>query len=282
MRNAPPPVHPGLVCPDILAGVGHGSHICAFYETKDDLIDLVLPFLAAGYGRDELCVWVTPDSISADEVRSRAREVALASRIEIHRTGDVYQKEGRFLRDQAISFWDQSEQRARALHCSGARGAGDTCWLAPNDWHRFLEYEAYVNSLIANKPVALLCTFPISHGKIGDAFDVARAHDFAIAKRRDTWELVAAPAVAPDRQSELMDAATRVALLTGRERQVLDAIIDGRPNKVIATDLGLDVRTIEAHRARLVRRLGVRTIVEAVRLGTLATLVTQTRHCPTR
>lgn len=51
---------------------------------------------------------------------------------------------------------------------------------------------------------------------------------------------------------------------------MLDAIIDGRPNKVIAYELSLDVRTIEAHRTRLMRRLGVRTMVEAVRLGTLA------------
>jgi DNA-binding CsgD family transcriptional regulator len=282
MRNAPPPVHPGLVCPDILAGVSHGSHICAFYETQDDLIDLVLPFLAAGYGREELCVWVTPDSISADEVRSRAREVDIEPGIEIHRARDIYHQEGRFRCEQAISFWDQTAQRARALDRSGTRGSGDTCWLLPNDWHSFLEYEVYVNSSIANKPVALLCTFPISLSKIGDAFDVARAHDFAIAKRGDAWEVVAAPAVAPDRRSELVEAAARVALLTGRERQVLDAIIDGRPNKVIASDLALDVRTIEAHRARLMRRLGVRTIVEAVRLGTLATLATQTRHCATR
>jgi DNA-binding CsgD family transcriptional regulator len=282
MRNAPPPVHPGLVCPDVLGGVSHGSHICAFYETKDDLIDLVLPFFAAGYGREELCIWMTPDSVSADEVRSRAGEAAVEPGIEIYRARDIYQKEGRFLRDQVISFWDQSIQRARVMDRSGTRASGDTFWLAPNDWHSFLEYEAYVSNSIANKPLALLCTFPLSLSKIGDAFDVARAHDFAIAKRRDAWEVVAAPAVAPDRQAELMEAAARVALLTGRERQVLDAIIDGRPNKVIASDLGLDVRTIEAHRARLMRRLGVRTIVEAVRLGTLAMLVTQTPQSPTR
>jgi DNA-binding NarL/FixJ family response regulator len=51
---------------------------------------------------------------------------------------------------------------------------------------------------------------------------------------------------------------------------------------VIANDLGLNVRTIEAHRTRLMHRLGVRTMMEAVRLGTLARLVAQTPLSPTR
>jgi DNA-binding NarL/FixJ family response regulator len=128
--------------------------------------------------------------------------------------------------------------------------------------------------MIADKPITLLCTYPFSTSKAGDVFDVVRAHQFALAKRKHEWEVVAAPAANPDRRAEAVHAAARISSLTPRERQVLDAVIDGRPNKVIAHDLGVDVRTIEMHRARLMRRLGVRTMVEAVRLGTLATFAT--------
>ena len=128
----------------------------------------------------------------------------------------------------------------------------------------------------------MLCTYPISLSKAGDAFDVVRAHQFAIAKRRREWEVVTAPTVASDRQAEIVDAAARISSLTARERQVLEAIIDGHANKVIAYDLGLDVRTIETHRTRLMRRLDVRTMVEAVRLGTLARLATQAPLSATR
>ncbi|MGL3822993.1 LuxR C-terminal-related transcriptional regulator [Sphingopyxis sp. R3-92] len=67
-----------------------------------------------------------------------------------------------------------------------------------------------------------------------------------------------------------MDAASRVASLSPRERQVLLLVADGIMTKGIAFELGLSVRTIEVHRERAVRRLGVRTMVEAVRLLTLA------------
>jgi two-component system response regulator FixJ len=68
------------------------------------------------------------------------------------------------------------------------------------------------------------------------------------------------------------EAARRMATLTPREHQVLDALVKGRPNKVIAFDLGISVRTVEVHRARMMERLGVRQLAEAIRLAVLARL----------
>jgi len=76
-----------------------------------------------------------------------------------------------------------------------------------------------------------------------------------------------------DRNREAAEAVQRVAALTPRERQVLDALVAGRPNKVIAYDLGISARTVEVHRARMMERLGVRQLAEAIRLAVMARLV---------
>jgi two-component system response regulator FixJ len=68
------------------------------------------------------------------------------------------------------------------------------------------------------------------------------------------------------------DAAERIAALSPREREVLDLLIVGKPNKLIARELGLSPRTVEAHRARLMSRLGVGSLAEAVRLAVQAEL----------
>jgi two-component system, LuxR family, response regulator FixJ len=70
--------------------------------------------------------------------------------------------------------------------------------------------------------------------------------------------------------SETADAARRIARLTRREREVLTALVMGHANKVIAYDLGISIRTVEVHRARMMERLGVRQFAEAVRLAVLA------------
>ena len=76
----------------------------------------------------------------------------------------------------------------------------------------------------------------------------------------------------PSRHREGSDAAERVARLSPRERQVLDALVAGRLNKQIAHDLGISARTVEVHRARMLRRLGVVHLADAIRLYVLAGL----------
>lgn len=75
------------------------------------------------------------------------------------------------------------------------------------------------------------------------------------------------------RSDEKRAAAALIDTLSPRESQVLDALMCGHANKVIAFDLGISVRTVEVHRARMMDRLGVRQLAEAVRLAVLATLV---------
>jgi two-component system, LuxR family, response regulator FixJ len=76
---------------------------------------------------------------------------------------------------------------------------------------------------------------------------------------------------------EVAEAAERIASLSPRERQVLDGLLAGRQSKVIAYDLGISLRTVEAHRARLMERLGTRRLAEAIRLAVLAGLAPDRR-----
>lgn len=61
------------------------------------------------------------------------------------------------------------------------------------------------------------------------------------------------------------EVAGRLAALTARQREVLDMVLAGQPSKNIAADLGIAQRTVESHRAQIMKRIGVRTIPELVR-----------------
>ncbi|CAA7615743.1 C4-dicarboxylate transport transcriptional regulatory protein DctR [Candidatus Terasakiella magnetica] len=60
--------------------------------------------------------------------------------------------------------------------------------------------------------------------------------------------------------------AARLASLTLRERQVMERVLAGKLNKVIADDLGITMRTVEVHRAHLFEKMGVKTAVELAQL----------------
>jgi two-component system response regulator FixJ len=76
----------------------------------------------------------------------------------------------------------------------------------------------------------------------------------------------------PDRDYDVADAVRRVATLSPREREVMNRLLAGRPNKLIAYDLGISVRTVEVHRARMMERLGLRQLAQVIRLGVVAML----------
>jgi two-component system response regulator FixJ len=62
----------------------------------------------------------------------------------------------------------------------------------------------------------------------------------------------------------------RLDALSGRERQVLDGLVDGKPNKIIAFDLGISARTVEIYRANVMTKMEAGSLSELVRMALLA------------
>jgi two-component system response regulator FixJ len=70
-----------------------------------------------------------------------------------------------------------------------------------------------------------------------------------------------------DSRERAKAAAVRLQVLTPRERDVLNGLAEGLPNKTIAYDLGISPRTVEIHRANLMSKLEVRSLSDALRLA---------------
>ena len=62
-------------------------------------------------------------------------------------------------------------------------------------------------------------------------------------------------------------AEARLAALSPREREVLALLVEGRMNKIIAAELGISAKTVEDHRASIMRKMQVRSVAELVRLA---------------
>lgn len=68
------------------------------------------------------------------------------------------------------------------------------------------------------------------------------------------------------RRARLALIEARFALLTGREREVMELVVEGRQNKLIADVLDISVKTVEVHRARVMEKMGAASVAELVQL----------------
>jgi FixJ family two-component response regulator len=98
------------------------------------------------------------------------------------------------------------------------------------------------------------------------------ALDF-LTKPVDGKDLIAAVAAAIERDSlirreraAIRSIEARLATLTPRESEVLSRVVAGRLNKQIAADLGTAEKTVKVHRARVMAKMGVRTVADLVRI----------------
>jgi FixJ family two-component response regulator len=116
--------------------------------------------------------------------------------------------------------------------------------------------------------------FMTGHGDVPMAVQAMRegAFDFVQKPFRES-ELLdrVQQAIAQDRNdrtqdSELAAVQQRLAELTARERDVLDRIVAGQANKVIAIELDISQRTVEQHRARVMRKMKARSLAHLIRM----------------
>lgn len=137
-----------------------------------------------------------------------------------------------------------------------------------------------VQQALTERGVAMPVIVLTGHGDIGIAVKAMKAGavDF-IEKPFESHVLLDAIGRAFERLDRSADVLARAAdadlvlgALSAREREVLEGLAQGYPNKTIAYDMGISARTVEVHRANVMSKLGARSLSDALRIAFAAGL----------
>jgi len=258
-----------------------GAHICVFYESKEDLLDTAVAYFEAGLRSNEFCIWAISDPITEADAKRALREAVpdldrhlAAGRIELLPGREWYLEEDRCDLQRIIGGWTSKLQGALARGYDGMRVSGNALWASTKHWRAFCEYEQELDRSLVGQKMIVLCTYSLQASRAADVLDVARAHQFSIARRHGDWDFLETPDLKQakreiKRLSEALEVLSRPfprhRLLTPRERLTLAQIVRGASSKEVARTLGVSPRTVEFHRTNIMRKLGAKNTVDLVR-----------------
>ena len=228
----------------VVGDVPWGSHFFMFYETKEDLLDTLVPYFKAGLESGELCLWLVSEPLTEEEARNALRKAVpefehyLADRsIEIVGGRRFYFSRNDPDLQRVIRTWIAKTDYAVTRGYAGLRVSANTAWLEGKDWKAFSDYENEVNNSISRWRMTALCTYPLAGSTAAEILDVTRTHQFAIARRNRGWEVV--------ETSELKQAKSEIKRLNDElERRVME-----RTQELAAANEGMRKEMIERQHA---------------------------------
>lgn len=268
----------------ILGKISWGTHLGVFYETKQDFLEIVIPYFRAGLENKELCLWILPPSMAKQEALEALkggvpdfdrhlseRNIELASDYEWYMPGGTFEFAG------VIERFNKKIKEAISKGYVGLRVNGSAASLQNNS-KRFNEYEKELDDHITNERTIILCSYPLEESGSSAILDAARTHQFTAALRDGSWEVVEAHQVRGknllEHESEPANATSsrlaKLAELTPREHAVLAQIAAGASSKEAGRALGISHRTVEFHRANILHKLNAKNTADLMRIVQVA------------
>jgi MEDS: MEthanogen/methylotroph, DcmR Sensory domain len=146
-----------------------GSHVCQFYNRKEDLLEMLVPYFKQGLEKNDACVWLVGD-LTVEEARNALAavvpdlEYCLANgQMQIRHYSEFYTnpdgtvKPADTLRDQ----FAEMGSTVTAKGFGGLRASGSVSWVDnDNAMSRFMDYETKVHCAIQDSRMMAVCTYP--------------------------------------------------------------------------------------------------------------------------
>src|SRR6185503_13451041 len=178
-----------------LGGLAWGTHFCLLYETKADLLDILIPYLKAGLENNEFFLCVATPPLSTKEAQQAMQEAVpdferhlSAGQIEIGSSRDWLLTGNQLDTQRALQNWIAKLNWALAKGYAGLRFAGDPSWLDKQAWGGVSEFEKQLDQIVSNSQMLGLCAYALERVSAADVLDIVHHHQFTVAKRNGVWE----------------------------------------------------------------------------------------------
>ncbi len=239
---------------DLLGKMPWGTHICLFYETKEDLIEVLVPYFKAGLQNNEFCIWVTCEPLDVEEIEKAMKKAVprfdlylKKGQMEIVAHSDWYLEEGTFDMARVLEQWIEKLNKALTNGYAGIRVTGNTAWLSKQTWRKFAEYEHAINETVNGYLMLVICAYKLNKCSTSEIIDVVNNHQLGLVREDRKWTLTKnaerkrSEQRAHEYQAQLKSLASELTLTEERERLRIASELHDRVSEfLVASKIKLD------------------------------------------
>jgi hypothetical protein len=169
-----------------------GSHVCQFYNHKDDLVKMLVPYFKQGLERNEACVWLVGD-LTIEEARNALAAAVpdlerymAKGQMQIRHYTEFYTNPNGTVKapGQLSDQFAEMGSAMRAKGFAGLRASGSVSWINNEEsMSRFMDYETKVNCAIQNSRIMAVCTYPAKAAALHRCRELIHNHGKIFVKR---------------------------------------------------------------------------------------------------
>ena len=154
-----------------------------------------MPYFVAGLNKGERCIWVTAAPLDAATAATELRKTGLNADA-LDRTGKlVIRDAATFFANvsvgpQVVNLWMEEERRALEAGYTGLRVTGNTNFVSPADWSKFMDYEELMNQACPERRIVALCSYLRERCGATEMAEAVQRHSCTLDRPDEGWRII--------------------------------------------------------------------------------------------
>ncbi|MDD2702792.1 MAG: PAS domain S-box protein [Candidatus Omnitrophica bacterium] len=182
---------------DVIGDVPGGWSVSQFFQGREDLVEVLVPYFFAGLKNKEFCLWITGEFLPAEDAKAALcrtvpdlEEYLRSGQMEIIESDRRHSQSKALGPKEILQGWIEKAKQAGEKGFDGTRLTQDLSWITGKEWEYCEACEKGINEKLKEYNILAVCSYDLNRCGVYRALESASYHRLALIKEDGAWRAV--------------------------------------------------------------------------------------------